>query len=35
VPLPSLPVPVDTPTISVGGISIGVSSGSGLTLGLP
>ena len=38
VPLPTLPVPVNPPTISIGGISVGVSTGgsnSGLTLTLP
>jgi hypothetical protein len=38
VPLPSLPVPVSNPPVSVGGISVGVrTSGSdpGLTLTLP
>jgi len=38
VPLPSLPVPVNPPTISIGGISVGVSTGGsnpGLTLSLP
>jgi len=37
VPLPALPVPVNPPTISIGGISIRVSAGgsnSGLTLTL-
>ena len=38
IPLPSLPVPVNPPTINIGGISVGVSTGgsnSGLTLSLP
>ena len=38
IPLPSLPVPVNPPTIKIGGISVGVSTGgsnSGLTLSLP
>ncbi len=38
VPLPPLPVPVNPPTINIGGISVGVSTGgsnSGLTLSLP
>ena len=38
VPIPTLPVPADPPTISMGGISVGVSSGgsnSSLTLTLP
>ena len=38
IPFPSLPVPVNPPTIKIGGISVGVSTGgsnSGLTLSLP
>jgi len=37
-PLPPLPVPVNPPSINIGGISVGVSTGgsnSGLTLSLP